>query len=59
MSVNVVIKSVFDNKGLKQAEKAFDGLGSSVAKLGALVGGGWRAPHVGGPRARGSARFAL
>lgn len=39
MSVNVVIKSIFDNKGLKQAEKAFDGLGSGVAKVGAILGG--------------------
>lgn len=39
MSVNVVIKSVFDNKGLKQAEKAFDGLGSGVARVGAILGG--------------------
>jgi hypothetical protein len=39
MSVNVVIKSVFDNKGLKQAEKAFEGLGSGVAKFGAILGG--------------------
>jgi len=39
MSVNVVIKSIFDNKGLKQAESAFSGLGSSVAKVGAILGG--------------------
>jgi hypothetical protein len=39
MSVNVVIKSIFDNKGLKQAENAFSSLGSNVAKVGAILGG--------------------
>ena len=43
MSVSVVLKSVFDDKGIKQAEKAFAGLGPSIknatAGLAAALGG--------------------
>ena len=37
MAVNVVLKSVWDNKGLSSAEKAFDGLGKSIGKIGAGI----------------------
>lgn len=38
MSVSVVLKSVFDDKGIKRAEKAFDGFGSTVAKTATVLG---------------------
>jgi hypothetical protein len=38
MSVSVVLKSIFDDKGIKKAEKAFDGFGSTVAKTATLIG---------------------
>ena len=40
MSVNVVIKSIFDNKGIQSAQKEFGKIGKSIAKLGAGVGAG-------------------
>jgi|LakMenEpi03Aug12_release.lakeMendotaPanAssembly.Ray.scaffolds.fasta_scaffold124880_2 hypothetical protein len=39
MAVNVVLKSVFDNKGLTGAQKAFDGFGKNIAKIGGLLAG--------------------
>ena len=38
MSVNVVLKSVFDDKGIKNAEKAFGGLGDTFKKTAGLLG---------------------
>lgn len=38
MSVNVVIKSVFDDKGIKNAEKAFGQVGSKISKLAGTIG---------------------
>lgn len=38
MSVNVVIKSVFDNKGIKEAQKQFGAIGKDIGKLGAAIG---------------------
>ena len=38
MSVNVVLKSVFDDKGVKQAEKAFADIGSNIKVAGAAIG---------------------
>ena len=39
MAVNVVLKSVFDDKGLKGAESAFDNIGKTIGKIGGLVAG--------------------
>ena len=38
MSVNVVIKSVFDDKGIKNAERAFGQVGSKISKLAGTLG---------------------
>ena len=40
MSVNVIIKSIFDNKGIQNAQKEFGKIGKSIARLGAGVGTG-------------------
>lgn len=40
MSVNVVIKSVFDDKGIKAAQKQFGQIGKDIGKLGAAIGVG-------------------
>ena len=37
MSVNVVLKSVFDDKGIKQAQKSFGSIGGSLNKLGGTL----------------------
>lgn len=37
MSVSVVLKSIFDDKGIKRAEKAFDGFGATLGKTATLV----------------------
>jgi len=39
MAVNVVLKSVFDDKGLKGAEGAFDNIGKTIGKIGGLIAG--------------------
>ena len=39
MSVSVVLKSIFDDKGIKKAEKAFDGIGSTFKKTATLLAG--------------------
>ena len=39
MSVNVKIKSVFDEQGIKNAEKAFGGLSGTVKNFGGLLAG--------------------
>jgi hypothetical protein len=39
MSVNVVIKSVFDDKGIKNAEKAFGNIGDTFKKSAGLLAG--------------------
>lgn len=39
MSVNVKIKSVFDEQGIKNAEKAFGNLGGTVKNFGGLLAG--------------------
>lgn len=38
MAVNVVLKSVFDDRGIKNAMSGFNKIGKSVAKIGAAVG---------------------
>lgn len=38
MSLSVVLKSIFDDKGIRQAQRAFSRLGSTVGKLGATLG---------------------
>ena len=53
MSVNVVIKSVFDNKGIQNAQKEFAKIGKSIGKLGAGVGVGI------GLAAAGTTKFAV
>jgi len=35
--VRVVLKSVYDDKGIKNAQKAFDNIGKSVAKVGGAI----------------------
>lgn len=37
MSVNVVIKSIFDNKGIRDAQKQFGQIGKDIAKVGAVA----------------------
>lgn len=37
MSVNVVIKSIFDNKGIREAQKQFGQIGKDIAKVGAVA----------------------
>jgi hypothetical protein len=37
--VRVILKSLWDDKGIKDANKAFDGIGKSVAKIGGLIAG--------------------
>jgi|688.fasta_scaffold72547_2 hypothetical protein len=39
MAVNVVLKSVWDDKGVKGAESAFDNIGKTIGKLGGLIAG--------------------
>jgi DNA-directed RNA polymerase subunit F len=39
MAVNVVLKSVWDDKGIKNATKAFDVFGKSLGRIGGLVAG--------------------
>lgn len=38
MSVNIVLKTILDDKGIKNAQKSFSKLGSTVTKLGAALG---------------------
>ena len=40
MSVNVVIKSVFDNKGIQQAQRQFAAIGKDIGKLAVGIGTG-------------------
>lgn len=37
MSANIVLKSVFDDRGIKQAQKSFGALGGSIGKLAGVI----------------------
>jgi hypothetical protein len=40
MSVNVIIKSIFDNKGIQQAQRQFAAIGKDIGRLAVGIGGG-------------------
>jgi hypothetical protein len=47
MSVNVVLKSVFDDKGIKQAQKSFQSVGGSLKKLAAPLAAAFSVAAIG------------